>query len=160
MRVPRIPLPKVLLQHLESEYPREGCGLILRKGHTGPYRVRPMRNDYEAHHTDNPTRFPHTAHTAFAFNEREWLQANLEADAQGEHLLCIYHSHVDTRAHFSSQDWEWAAPEGVPVLPGVSYLVVEIARGRAVDARLFAWKDGGFDELPGTPDSFTIEKPF
>jgi proteasome lid subunit RPN8/RPN11 len=150
VRVVRLALPEVLLQHLEAEYPREGCGLILRRGDTGPYRIRPMRNDREPPH----------AHTAFAFNPNEWLQANLEADAHNERILCVYHSHVDTGAHFSSQDREWAAPEGVPVLPGVSYLVVSITGGRASEARLFAWKDGGFHELPGVPYCFTNEKAF
>ena len=145
---------------MEFEYPREGCGLILQKGETGPCRVRPMRNDYEAHQARDPVRFPHTSHTAFAFNSSEWLQAHMDADAHGERILCVYHSHVDTGAHFSAQDWEWAAPEGEPILPGISYLVVSIVRGRAVDARLFAWKNEGFHETPGIPHSFTNEKAF
>ncbi len=118
-----------LLRHLEAEYPREGCGLILGVSLEGPWRLHPMRNAVEASR----------AATAYAFEPREWLVVNREADARGERILCVYHSHVDTEAYFSSEDREWAAPHGAPVLPGVSYLVVSVRSGRAEVARMYMW---------------------
>jgi proteasome lid subunit RPN8/RPN11 len=142
--------PKDLLSHLESEYPREGCGVLLQDERTGKYRVRPMRNARAAPH----------ARTAFAFDPGEWLTLLVESEARGERLACIYHSHTDTSAHFSAEDREWAAPDGEPLWPGVSYLVVSVERGRATEARGFAWKSGDFRETEGSPWAFKIEKPF
>jgi hypothetical protein len=39
-----------------------------------------------------------------------------------------------------------AAPEGMPLLPGVSYLVVAVDRGSATAARLFWWEGEDFLE--------------
>ncbi|XXF75041.1 M67 family metallopeptidase [Myxococcaceae bacterium GXIMD 01537] len=143
-------LPADLIRHLESEYPREGCGALLRRGDTGPCRVRPMRNVLEGP----------AAHTAYAFDPHEWLEVLREADAAGERLVCLYHSHPDTGAHFSAEDREWAAPDGVPLWPGVSYLVVPVLRGSVGEAREFVWNSGDFCEFHPLADGFRFEKPF
>jgi proteasome lid subunit RPN8/RPN11 len=134
--------------------------VILEEPATGAYRVRPLRNAYAAHHARDPARFPHTPRTAFAFDPREWLGVILEAETRGEQLAWVYHSHVDTGAHFSAEDREWAAPDGEPLLPGVGYLVVSVVRGRATQARGFAWKFRDFHEIDPLPWDFRFEKTF
>jgi proteasome lid subunit RPN8/RPN11 len=136
-----------VIRHLESVYPQEGCGVILRGG-GGGWRVRPLPNAYDRYHAADPVRFPHTSRTAYLFEPREWLALNEEADARGEQVACVFHSHANGIAAFSAEDRAQAAPAGLPVLPGVSYLVVGISEGHATDARLFWWSQGDFRDRP------------
>ncbi|HYO52540.1 M67 family metallopeptidase [Archangium sp.] len=133
-----------VIRHLESSYPREGCGVLLRAGEGGPWRVRPLRNAYDELHAGDPVRFPRTSRTAYAFEPREWLGVLLEAEARGEHVACVFHSHVDCGADFSGEDRHQAAPDGHPLLPGVSYLVMAIHSGCVRDSRIFWWDYGIF----------------
>ncbi|HZH16423.1 MAG TPA: M67 family metallopeptidase [Archangium sp.] len=136
-------LPKDLsdvIRHLESSYPREGCGVLLRAGESGPWRVRPLRNAQDEFHAREPVRFPRTSRTAYSFEPREWLGVLMEAEVRGEHVACVFHSHVDSGAEFSDEDRRQAAPEGHPLLPGVSYLVIAIHSGGVRDAKIFWWE--------------------
>jgi proteasome lid subunit RPN8/RPN11 len=133
-----------LIRHLEAAYPLEGCGVILRAGPNGPWRIHPITNAYDRYHAVDPARFPRTSHTAYLFEPLEWLALNLEAEAQGEQIACVFHSHVNSTAHLSAEDRAQALPDGQPILPGVSYLVVAVVRGRATEARLFRWVNGEF----------------
>jgi proteasome lid subunit RPN8/RPN11 len=133
-----------VIRHLETTYPQEGCGVILRAGPNGPWRIRPISNAYDRYHAEDPARFPHTSRTAYLFEPREWLALNLEADARGERIACVFHSHVNGVAQLSAEDRAQALPDGQPILPGVSYLVVAMVRGHATEARVFRWLDGEF----------------
>jgi proteasome lid subunit RPN8/RPN11 len=133
-----------IIRHLEATYPLEGCGVILRAGPDGPWRIRPVTNAYDRYHAVDPARFPRTSHTAYLLEPLEWLALNLEAEAQGEQIACVFHSHVNSTAHLSNEDRIRALPDGQPILPGASYLVVAVVSGRATEARLFRWVDGEF----------------
>ncbi|WP_407653751.1 Mov34/MPN/PAD-1 family protein [Archangium lipolyticum] len=126
-----------VIRHLEAAYPREGCGVLLRAGEGGPWRVRPLRNACDA---------LHTSRTAYAFDPREWLGVLLEAEARSEHVACVFHSHVDRGAYFSDEDRRQAAPDGQPLIPGVTYLVIAVRAGCARDAAIFWWECGGFQD--------------
>jgi proteasome lid subunit RPN8/RPN11 len=130
-----------VIRHLESCYPREGCGVLLRAGEGGPWRVRPLRNT---------SRSPRTS---YRFEPREWLGVLMEAEARGEQVACVFHSHVDTEATFSDEDRHQAAPGGQPLLPGVSYLVMAVHSGCVGDVRIFRWEHKEFQgsPVPWTP---------
>lgn len=138
----------VVVRYLEAAYPQEGCGVILQACSEGAWRVRFMPNAYDRYHALDPVRFPHTSRNAYLFEPREWLAVLKEADARGEQITCVFHSHVNGIAHFSAEDRAQAAPAGLPVLPGTSYLVVAVVAGRATEARLFRWVDGDFLDRP------------
>ena len=127
-------LPDVL-RHLESCYPAEGCGVLLRARGDGTWRTRPLRNAL-------------ASRSAYAFDPSEWLQVLLDAERQGEGLQCVFHSHVEAGVDFSPEDSRQAAPGGEPLLPGVSYLVVEVRAGRAGGCALYHWKNGTFERVP------------
>jgi proteasome lid subunit RPN8/RPN11 len=131
-----------LLRHLEACYPEEGCGVLLRRG--THWRTRPLRNAYDAHRARAPDRYPRSARTAFLFEPREWLAVCLEADAAGEVVAAVFHSHPDGPPGLSGEDRAWAAPDGLPLLPGVAYLVVAVEAGRARAATVSWWEGGGF----------------
>jgi proteasome lid subunit RPN8/RPN11 len=126
-----------IFEDVERAYPKEGCGLILR-GPSG-LRIRPMRNAYDELRARDPKRYPRTARTAYELDAKEWLRVSLGADRAGEQIVCIYHSHVDVGAYFSDEDRAMAAPDGRPLIPGVSYLVVAVNGGKAQGARLYRW---------------------
>lgn len=139
-----------VVRHLESTWPREGCGVLLRRGTQGPWRCRPLRNVQDELHARDAGRHPRTSRTAYAFDPREWLDVLLEAEREGEQVICVFHSHVEGPADFSLEDRRRAAPEGEPLLPGVSYLVMAIHSGCATDAALFRWHEGDFRSWPLT----------
>jgi proteasome lid subunit RPN8/RPN11 len=136
-----------VLLHVESQYPREGCGILFVNS-AGEWRTLPMANAYDAYHAKDPLRFPRTSRTAYAFDSRDWLKVCEEADQSGEQIGCIFHSHVDVGAYFSAEDRAMAAPDNEPLLPGVAYLVVAVDEGKASAIRLFWWDRGAFQEKP------------
>ncbi len=133
-----------VVAHAEADYPSEACGILLLR--EGRWRVRRMSNAYDRYHAIDPLRFPRTSRTAYLFDPKEWLQLLTEADANGEQIACVYHSHVDAGAYFSAEDRAMAAPDGEPVLPSTAYLVVSVVAGNTKAARLFWWENGDFRE--------------
>jgi len=136
--------------HLESTYPDEGCGVVLRHPTDGRLTVVPMKNVYDRYHARDPVRFPRTARTAYLFDPLEWLAVSEAAERAGEQVTCIFHSHADVGAYFSAEDRAMAAPDGLPLLPDVAYLVIAVDGGKSTAARAFVWKDGDFQEIPAT----------
>lgn len=134
-----------VLRHLEACYPLEGCGVLLRT-EAGGWRVRFLLNAYDRYHAADPGRFPRSARTAFLVEPQEWLAVNREAEARNEQVACLFHSHVDGVARLSAEDRHAAAPGGIPLFPGVSHLVVNVARGRATEAREYRWEGGEFQD--------------
>ncbi len=133
-----------VLSHLEAAWPKEGCGLVLRDG-TGRLRVRPMENAYDRYRAADPERYPRTSRTAYAFAAREQIAVEREQKARGERTVCIFHSHVEVGAYFSAEDEAQAAPEGLPLFPGVAWLVVAVNGGRTTAAKLYRWTGSGFE---------------
>jgi [CysO sulfur-carrier protein]-S-L-cysteine hydrolase len=146
-----------VIRHLESAYPQEGCGVLLRAGEGGAWRVRPLRNAYDAHAARDPVRFPRTSRTAYLFDPREWLAVLTEAEARGEHVAYVFHSHVDAGAYFSDEDRRLAAPDGQPLLPGVSYLVMAVHSGCVSNTTIFWWNCGEFQERRVSPELFKCQ---
>ncbi|MCI0570552.1 MAG: M67 family metallopeptidase [Myxococcaceae bacterium] len=147
--VPALPEDLTLvLRHLEAAYPEEGCGVLLL-GARG-WCVRPLGNAYDRFRAHAPGEFPRTAQTAFLVDPREWLQVCTDADAAGEAVVCLFHSHPDGSPTLSEEDRAMAAPDGEPLLPGVSYLVVAVHGRRAASAKLYWWVGGTFAERPVT----------
>jgi proteasome lid subunit RPN8/RPN11 len=134
-----------ILRHLEAAYPNEGCGVILRNP-TGRWRVQPMRNAYDEYRARDPAGYPRTSRTAYVFDSREQLRVWEMAEAAGEDVACVFHSHTDAGAYFSTEDRAMAAPNGEPLLPGMAYLVVAVDRGKATAVKLFWWDGADFSE--------------
>jgi [CysO sulfur-carrier protein]-S-L-cysteine hydrolase len=137
-----------ILRHLEAAYPNEGCGVLLRNPASGRWRVQPMRNAYDDYRARDPAGYPRTSRTAYVFDSREQLRVWEMAEAAGERVACVFHSHTDAGAYFSKEDRAMAAPNGEPLYPGMLYLVVAVDRGKATAAKLFWWNGAGFSERP------------
>ena len=135
--------------HLERVAPEEGCGVIFRNP-AGGLRVVPMANQYDRYARADPATFPRSNKTAYKLDELELARHLEAAEAAGETLACIFHSHVGFGAYFSNEDREMAAPPPgrQPAWPGVSWLVVAVVGGRVTGARLFVWDHDDFREAP------------
>jgi len=145
-RPPAVPASVLveLVRHLAAALPDEGCAVLL--GRDDAVRLVPMENAQASHHARDPDAFPRTARTAFTFDPRAWLALLRGADAAGEQVLAIAHSHPDGGEHFSAEDRRSAAPDGRPLLPGVAHLVVAFRDGKPQSARWAVWTDGDFRE--------------
>ena len=134
-------------RYLESRYPEEGCGLVFEEP-DGTFRVHPMANVYDKYHAQDPVTYPRNNRTAYLFSPMEFQRLSEAADERKARLSCIFHSHCDVGAYFSAEDKAMAAPEGQPLLPQTSYLVVAVDQGKASRAALFKWSEGAFVEVP------------
>jgi proteasome lid subunit RPN8/RPN11 len=133
-----------VVTHLASVLPEEGCGVLLAG--EGGVRVVALSNAQAAQRARDPAAFPGDARRAFVFEPRDWLEVLRGADAAGERVLAVFHSHPEGPAHFSAEDRRQTAPEGVPLLPGVAHLVVAFRQGRPAGAIWALWKNGDFVE--------------
>jgi [CysO sulfur-carrier protein]-S-L-cysteine hydrolase len=138
-------LSRALVAEAERCYPKEACGLIF-EGPKGA-RVVPMENVIDRYHERDPQRFPRTGATGYLIDPLRQLAALEAAERDGERLISVFHSHVEVGAYFSEEDRAMALTDGgAPLLPGVSYLVLSVRRGRCDDLREFRLADGRFEE--------------
>lgn len=130
-----------MVSWLEAAYPFEGCGLILENA-DGQHRFYGCQNLADLYHQRDPGRFPRSARDFYIIDPREFMWA----EARGERVVAIVHSHPDGSAEFSGEDRAGAlmprnqANDPVePVYPGVDYLILAVQAGRAELARLFSF---------------------
>jgi proteasome lid subunit RPN8/RPN11 len=134
------------VKHLESCYPEEGCGVVL-KGPTGARWVA-LPNAYARWAERDAMGFPRDATSAYLFEPSDWLALLREADTRGEHVAFVVHAHPDGQARFSAEDRAQAAPGGLQLLPGTAYLVFGVQKGRATAAAWVRWAGNDFQEQP------------
>jgi len=134
-----------VLTHLRAAWPEEGCGVLLEG--EGGLRFVPLANAQAAHHARDPDAFPRDARRAFTLEPAAWLRLVKEAEAHGDRLAALVHSHPEGPARFSDEDRRQAAPDGLPLFPGMAHLVVAFQRGTPVKAVWALWRNGGFEEL-------------
>lgn len=79
----------------------------------------------------------------FWIDELQLLRELQAAEARGDELLVVYHSHPDAGAYLSRTDVSAALDgDGAPLWPGVSHLVVSVRDGAAREAALYAFDAG------------------
>lgn len=136
-------LPRELLlevfQHARECYPEECCGLLTGTESAGPLHVVRCSNVQSKRVARGESNLD--ASRAFWIDEQELLHALRTAEASGERLVLIYHSHVDTAAYLSHTDVAGAlGPDGEPAYPGAAQLVVSVRDSGVGEAALFAWE--------------------
>ncbi len=129
--------------HAMTWFPKECCGLLLH-GPGGPECLL-LDNQLDAAHARDPERFPRTGEDGYLLDGREIE----DADARGQRVVAIFHSHVRVGAYFSDEDRAQAmAPWGEPLYPGVEYVVLDARDDGVHGFKVFAWSeaDGDFIE--------------
>ena len=129
--------------HVESAYPEEGCGVIFEGA---SLRAVPLKNVYDKYHARFPVEFPRTNKTAYRIDELELQRVIEDAEAKGEKLVCVFHSHCDVGAYFSKEDSDMAAPDGIEMRPGLKWMVVAVDKGKVSKHRVFTFAEGRFAE--------------
>lgn len=130
----------ILFKEAEEKYPEECCGFILIDG-----TVCPARNIQNELHNSDPQRYPRDAHCGYTMSVEDILLLE-RSFAMQISASVIYHSHPDVGAYFSNEDRDKALFCGIPVYP-VSYLVIDVRNGKAVEAVLFSYLDGDFQQV-------------
>jgi proteasome lid subunit RPN8/RPN11 len=139
-------LPPELLEqvhaHARRTYPEECCGLLFGPAADTDRVTRAAECDNVAsrYHALDPEVWPRDNRTGYLIDARAQQRAANDAEARGEALRVIYHSHCDVGAYFSEEDEKVAlVGGGEPAFPGVAYLVVSVQAGEVKDARLYVW---------------------
>ena len=117
----------VMQDHACAGYPGECCGLLFAPvGSERASRALPMENLQDRLHALDPVEHPRTSRNGFQLNARKMQQAVAAAQAQGDRLVAIFHSHIDCGAYFSQEDKDMAAPppERRPVDPDLWHVVI------------------------------------
>lgn len=132
-------IAEAIQRHLLAWYPREACGLITQGPHG--YRALLARNLADELHAADPDSFERCARRSFQLDPRLIVQA----EARGERLTAIFHSHPDSGPEMSKADVaEALSPdESGPRFPGVRYLVFDLRGGIVGRFGVFAWDEPG-----------------
>jgi proteasome lid subunit RPN8/RPN11 len=142
VQIPTAVLNEVFAHAREAE-PEECCGLISGVEDV-PYRhVIRCRNDLTLHHQRDPETHPRDGRQGFFMNEQDYLRAADDAEARGERITCVYHSHVEAAAYFSELDQEFAGQDLFP-FPDADHLVVSVFGGKVGDPVVFRREADGF----------------
>jgi proteasome lid subunit RPN8/RPN11 len=142
---PAVGVPHAVLHEIRSHaleaVPEECCGLVLGAGAERFRRVYRCRNVMERMHQEDPEAFPRTNRDGFFIDPGELLRARSEAEAAGEEVTAVYHSHVGARAYFSELDLAFASQPGFPFAEA-DHLVVSVLGRQVHELGLFR-RDGG-----------------
>jgi len=106
--------------HAEAGYPHEVVGVLAGNRQTGAVaEARPLRNERAE------------THNRYRVDPLGLLRAKQAVEREGLEVVGYYHSHPDHPARYSEHDREDA-------LPNMSYLIVSVMNGQAVDRR--SWR--------------------
>ena len=146
-------IPKSFLSQIskqaESEYPNECCGVILGPEDSNRLtRVKICRNAQDEYHGREPEIFKRTAAAAYFIDPQELLALHKEMRTKKEAIRIIYHSHINASPLFSQEDKKMALSEGLPVYPGVDYLILSVFEGKAQEMMLYHWDPSKGDFCP------------
>jgi proteasome lid subunit RPN8/RPN11 len=138
--LPPLALPERVLNelcaHALETLPEECCGLILGREAAHYGQVVRCRNEMRLHHLEDPLTHPRDAHEAFWMNEGDCAHAQELADAAGEQVTAVYHSHVDVGVYLSELDLEYAE-HALFLFPTADQIVIAVHERRVVDLGLF-----------------------
>jgi proteasome lid subunit RPN8/RPN11 len=104
----------------------ECCGLIVGSAAKRFRRLVRCRNEMTQRHRADPVAFPLDGQTAFWMSEADYMHTREEAEAAGERVTAIYHSHVGSGAYLSELDLEYAQHALFP-FPDADQIVVAVA---------------------------------
>jgi proteasome lid subunit RPN8/RPN11 len=136
------PILNEVFAHAREAEPEECCGLITGDAFARHRHVVRCRNDMTQHHRRDPAAYPRDGTQGFYMNEQDYVRAEDEAEARGERVTCVYHSHVDCGPYFSETDQEFAEQPLFP-FPEADHLVVSVVGGKIVDQALYRREPGG-----------------
>lgn len=124
-------------------FPEECCGLVLGRQGERYRRVVRCRNEMTARHQRDPIAYPRDGRAAFYMNEHDYQKAQAEAEAAGDDVTAVYHSHVGHGAYLSDMDLTYAENPFFP-FPRADQIVLEVSEDKVREAAVFRRCDGRF----------------
>jgi proteasome lid subunit RPN8/RPN11 len=131
-----------LHSHALDAMPEECCGLVTGKPGSRFGRVHRITNVMTKKHLSEPDVYPRDARHAFYMAELEYLRAQRDAEAKGESVTAVYHSHVETGPYLSEEDLAYAEHPLFP-FPGAAQIVLSVIGDRVAGSGLFEADDTG-----------------
>ena len=141
-----------MFNHALEAYDEECCGLIIGSERERYARVIRCKNDMTKHHEGDREKFPRSGKRAFWMNEHDYLNASSEAQASGQDVTAVYHSHVNADVYLSEMDLEFAEQPFFP-FPKANHIVLSVVRKRVRALGLFQRVDGRFVGRPIEPET-------
>ena len=129
-------LLNALCEHARETHPEECCGLLVG-GAPGAFAwAERCRNEMTRLHRRDPAAYPRDGRQAFHMNEADTLRVIEEAEAKGQIVTGVYHSHADAGPYFSELDQEFARRPGFP-FPDAQHIVISVFEGLVGEAAVF-----------------------
>lgn len=128
---------KIISKQAVAEYPSECCGIVT--GNASAQRIHPCRNRQDELHAKDPEQHPRTSREAYDIDRNEMERIFGDAVAQGEQVICFYHSHIDCGAYFSQMDKEVLTVFGEPEFPGAVHVVVSVQDRQVKEISGYVW---------------------
>jgi proteasome lid subunit RPN8/RPN11 len=125
-----------ICRHALDVAPEECCGLVLGSEADQFTRVIRITNVMTKMHVADPSAFPRDARHAYYMSEVEYLRAMTEAEASGERVSAIYHSHFGQGCYLSEDDLAFASHPLFP-FPSAAQLVVSLLGDRVREVGIF-----------------------
>ena len=132
-----------LCNHALETHPEECCGLLIGNGAERYLRLVRCRNIMTALHQKDPDTYPRDGRAAFYMSEHDYLKALDEAEAAGQRVTAVYHSHVGAGAYLSEMDLEYAEQPLFP-FPDADQIVVPIYERNVQGIAVFRRRAGEY----------------
>jgi len=151
-----VPFPATVMgelcRHALDTAPEECCGLVIGTEDNRFERMVRITNVMTKMHLSDALAFPRDARHAYYMAELEYLDAQKEAEARGQTVTAVYHSHVGAGAYLSEEDLGYAEHPLFP-FPGAAQIVISVLSDRVEEAAIFEMDHaaGGFPSEGGRP---------
>ena len=122
-----------ILAHCYDGFPDEACGLL-----AGPIPDGVPNGDV---HSVYPCRNADASARTYTVDSRDYLRAMRDAEASGDDIVGVWHSHTHTDAYPSATDVRQA------VDPNWAYVIVSLKHGEPV-TRAYRIREGAIAEIP------------
>jgi len=137
-----------ICRHALDVLPEECCGLVIGNPERRFLRAVRITNVMTKMHVADSEAFPRDARHAYYMSDTEYLQAIEEAEAGGEYVSAIYHSHFGQGCYLSEDDLAFAEHPLFP-FPEAAQLVVSVLGNRVREVGIFEPMDGPGDLFIG-----------
>ncbi len=121
----------------------ESCGFLIGPASDPFFLDGIVRMDNRANklHAIDAVTYPRTARTYFDLDPLRFAREVDGRAADGRPVKVLYHSHLDTTAHFSETDAAAALMGGSEPAYNIAYLITSVVLGKIDEAKLYVWSD-------------------
>jgi adenylyltransferase/sulfurtransferase len=135
-------LLNALCEHARETHPEECCGLLVGDAPGVFAWAERCRNEMTRLHRRDPRTYPRDGQQAFHMNEADTLRVIEAAEAKGQIVTGVYHSHANAGAYFSELDQEFARRAGFP-FPDAHHIVISVLEGLVGELAVFRRIEAG-----------------